>query len=437
METYYRDVLPRARLMEQIGTGIYVSDSELWYMYRDQNERVRLAYLALDPELGVDESEVEVLDEELASWYAEHLEDYARSATAEVTLVEFSRIPGPADSAAALEEARQIGEELQAGADFAELAREHSRDPASAPQGGDLGWFERGNMAPEFEAAAFALGAGEISEPVLSGYGYHIIKVEEREEERVHASHILVTIRLAGATEDRLLGSVDRFERIALTVGMDVAIDSLGVEANTVTLVEGNDFVPGMGVFGPAHRWAFDDSTFVGDVSPAYETDQGWHFFELEGRAPEGHVPFADVEPAVRRRVVLAKKKDVARGIADRIASELRSGATLDGVGSDHDLTFQTSTLFTRYDFVPGLGQGSRVIGTAFGLDLNQVAGPIESDDRFYFIQLVERVEASREEFEGGKETFRARATMQRQQTALDEWLAGVREQASIEDFRR
>jgi peptidyl-prolyl cis-trans isomerase D len=437
IENYYRAVLPRARLMEQVGSGIYVSDSELWYGYRDQSERVRVAYLVLDPELAVQDSAIDVTEEELLRSYEENLEDYARAAVAEVGLVQFSRIPGPADSAATLDEVRQIYDELQAGADFAELAQARSRDPGSAPQGGDLGWFGRGDMTPAFDSAVFELDVSEISEPVLSSYGYHIIKVEEREEERVRASHILITVQLAGVTEDQLLGSVDRFERIALGAGMEAAIDSMGVEARTVTLAEGNNFVPGMGVFAPAHYWAFHDSTLIGDLSPVYETDQGWHFLNLRARNPEGYVPFADAEPSVRRRLVLERKKELAGGIAQQIASELREGKTLDEISSDRDFAYQTSTLFTRYDFVPGLGQGTEVIGTAFGLDLYQVAGPIESDDRFYFVQLMERIEPSREQFEQGKEELRARLMVQRQQTAMDEWLAGLREAATIEDYRR
>jgi peptidyl-prolyl cis-trans isomerase D len=436
IENYYREVLPRARLVEQIGSGIYIPDSELWYWYRQQNERVRVTYLVLDPELAVADSEVAVGEEELRSYYQENLEDFARAATAEVKLVQFSRVAGPADSAAALQEARQVYDELQAGADFAELAQAHSRDTGSAEQGGDLGWFGPGEMTPAIDSAVFELDVGEISEPVLSEHGYHIIKLEEKQGERVHAAQILIPIRLAGATEDQLLGRVDRFERIALTAGMDAAIDSLDVQARTVTLSKGTDFVPGMGVFPPVDQWAFHDSTQVGDVSPVYETDQGWYFLDLRGRTPAGYVPFADAEASVRRRLVLEMKKERARGIAEQIATDLRGGKTLEEVGRDYDLTFQTSTLFTRFAFVPGLGQGNETIGTAFGLDLNQVAGPVESDDRFYFIQLVDRVEPSREQFEQGKEDLRARLTTQRQQSALDEWLAGAREDATIEDHR-
>ena len=70
--------------------------------------------------------------------------------------------------------------QLDAGESFSELAKQHSQDPGSAPDGGDLGWFPRGAMVPEFEEAAFALAPGTVSRVVKTDYGYHIIKVLDR-----------------------------------------------------------------------------------------------------------------------------------------------------------------------------------------------------------------------------------------------------------------
>jgi len=437
IEEYYRTVLPRTRLLELIGSGIYVSDSEVWGVYRDRNERVRLRYAVFDPEIQVDDSEVAVTEEELRRYYGEHLEDFQQPASAEVLLVEFSRVPGPADSAAALETARRIREQILGGADFAEQASMHSGDPASAGQGGDLGWFERGDMTPEFERAAFELAPGEISEPVLTPFGYHVIKVTEKQGDRVRASHILIPIRLRGDSEDQLLASVDRLERIALSSGLEVAIDSLGVASRRITLSEGSDFVPGLGLFSPVFEWAFHDSTTAGELSRVYETDRGFHVFELVTRTPEGYLPFDDAEPAVRRRLLLERKKDTASWLAAQIGAELKQGEPFAEVLEAHGLTIQSSPLFTRLDFVPGLGQGNAVIGTAFGLELNGIAGPVEADDRFCFLQVEERVEADREEYDLIKEDLRAQLTSQRQRTALDAWLADLWEEAKIEDWRQ
>ncbi|HQD80641.1 MAG TPA: peptidylprolyl isomerase [Bacillota bacterium] len=82
------------------------------------------------------------------------------------------------------EEAKEVKQELSEGADFAELAKEKSLDVATAVNGGDVGWFPRGRMTEEFEKTAFALSPGEVSGPVKTEFGYHIIKVMDRKAAR-------------------------------------------------------------------------------------------------------------------------------------------------------------------------------------------------------------------------------------------------------------
>ncbi len=398
---------------------------------------MQIRYLVLDPETQVDDAEVTVSEEEMRRYYQDNREDFLQPSTAEVLLVEFSRTPEPEDSAAALARARELRQQLAMGANFEELAQEESADKASAASGGDLGWFERGDMAPEFEAAAFDLGIGALSEPVLTNFGYHLIKVTGREDERVRASHILLPIQLRGESEDKLLAAVDRLERVALREGLQAAIDSTGAVSRQVMLVVDSDFVPGIGPFAPASDWASHDSTAVGDLSPVYETNEGFHVFELVERVPESYVPFLDAQAAIRRRLTLEKKKETARRLADQLASELKQGATLESVASERNLSVQVTPLFTRLEFVPGIGQANSVIGTAFGLQPNEIAGPIEAANQLYFIQVSERVEPEREAFASAKEGLRARLIVQRRQTAVEEWLREVREQADIKDWRR
>lgn len=91
--------------------------------------------------------------------------------------------------------AESLLDSLQRGADFSELAREYSDDPASASQGGDLGFVERGKFYSEFEAAAFSLSSGELSRVVKTQAGYHIIKLLERRGNQIHCKHILISVK--------------------------------------------------------------------------------------------------------------------------------------------------------------------------------------------------------------------------------------------------
>lgn len=120
------------------------------------------------------QSRIEITDEEIQEYYAAHQEDFFNEEQIKVShiLVESE------------EEAQEIKALLAGGQDFAELAQERSTDPFTKDQGGDLGAVGRGEMVEEFEQAAFALKPGQISDPVKSEYGYHIIKVDEKMEAR-------------------------------------------------------------------------------------------------------------------------------------------------------------------------------------------------------------------------------------------------------------
>jgi peptidyl-prolyl cis-trans isomerase SurA len=130
----------------------------------------------------------------------------------------------PADSV--LERAREqittIQNELGAGRDFAEVARQFSEDPGTATEGGDLGCFEPGTLMPEFERAAFNLRPGETSESVLTAFGFHLILLHEKRESEMCASHILVRARTTDGDGDRVQQRLEELRRRA-AAGEDFA----------------------------------------------------------------------------------------------------------------------------------------------------------------------------------------------------------------------
>jgi peptidyl-prolyl cis-trans isomerase SurA len=132
--------------------------------------------------------------------------------------------PSAAASAAAKTTADSIVEALRHGADFATTARRLSQDPGSKEQGGDLGWFRRGVMVPAFEAVAFRLKPGTISEPVETPFGFHVIQVTRVQPGEVQARHILITPPVTAADQDSAVALAQRI-RVALLAGG--AIDSL------------------------------------------------------------------------------------------------------------------------------------------------------------------------------------------------------------------
>src|SRR5690606_14840744 len=174
LEAYYRSTIPRSKLIRQVTAGLYLSDAELWQIFKDQNETATVEYVPLDIAVLVP-GDVEVTEREIQAYYNENPEQFERSATGRFRVAYFPKAASAADTANALAEALAVRYEILAGADFAEVAQRVSDDPGSAAAGGDLGTFGRGQMVPEFEEAAFNLAIGEVSEPVRTSYGYHLI----------------------------------------------------------------------------------------------------------------------------------------------------------------------------------------------------------------------------------------------------------------------
>ncbi len=126
--------------------------------------------------------DLKVSESEAQEYYLAHKKDYQlpERIQARHILIRVPEGAGPEDEAAALKKAREIRKKLLAGADFSEMARKYSEDPGTKDRGGDLGLFARGQMIPEFEEAVFKLKVGEISPPIKTRFGYHLVRVEAR-----------------------------------------------------------------------------------------------------------------------------------------------------------------------------------------------------------------------------------------------------------------
>lgn len=213
----------------------------------------------------------------------------------------------PAPDSAARAHTRQTAESLLAalrgGADFAEAARRHSRDSVSAQNGGSLGWFRRGIMVKAFENAVFRLRPGEISEPVETEFGFHVIQLERAQPAEVMARHILLMPVISPAQVDiarRLADSVHA--RLAAGAPFDSLARAVG-DPNEPKLAEA---VP-VGQLPPEYqRLAAADSAL--GLKPVFSINEGserpkFAVLELTERQSEGELTFDDVKDRIRQQL--------------------------------------------------------------------------------------------------------------------------------------
>ncbi len=234
--------------------------------------------------------------------------------------------PTPSDSAkaAAKVEAERILALVQEGGDFEELARRFSQDPGSAQQGGDLGWFRRGRMVPEFEDAAFRLRQGEISATVESAFGAHIIQVDRIRAAERKARHILIRAE----TND---GDIGRARVLADSIraraeggeAMEDLHEEFGDPAQPDSLEVFSDQLQGLPPGYPAALGAASPGEVIGPIEFGEGPATVLAVVYVIATRPEGEYTFEDL----RLRVETQLQQDK---ILDRIVEELRSKAYVD-----------------------------------------------------------------------------------------------------------
>lgn len=436
LEAQYRDEIRRSKLLRVVTADVYVSDPGLWQAYRDANEKVTIDLLTINPRAAVPDSAVHLSDAEIRAYYDAHQDEFKRPETAYLSFVEILRSPDQSDTAAAHEHILQLRKEIQDGSPFDEVAKRESADTASGAKGGDLGEFGKGAMDAAFEKAAFSLPVGTLSEPVLSAFGYHLIRVDSRKGDKVKAHHILIPIEITGKHRDELDARADSLESLGAEkldpAALDTAAKVLGLQVgHALPLQKGGRVQVGLQVIPDAGIWAFQAQP--GETGRIIELTYAYFLFRLDSLDAEGVPPFDKIKSSVAIAASNAKKEELAKGIADNVAKRLAEGSTLNQVATALSLPFRQLGPFTRIN--PAL-PSPRVVGASFGVPEGKVSGAINTDEGVYFLKVIKKEAADSAEFIKGIDDFRSRQIRLATQDRVRSYLAALKDNAKVVDRR-
>jgi len=439
LEARYRSEIPMAKLLARLVADVEISEGRLWRAYRDRMDSATANVVAIIPAALVPDAEIAVSDEELQRYYREHRSDLEQPAGAYLSYIELPRRPDASDSAAALRRVAELRGEIAAGTDFAAVAQRESADSTSRVAGGDLGDQPIGTFVPEFEEAAMALRPGQLSGPVLSQFGYHLIRLESRTAGSFHARHILIPIELQGNHLEQVDARADTLDFIGAEQEAPEQLDSaaarMGLPVVSAGRVRKGDRARVAGLPVPdAGVWAFE--AIVGQTSPIIETEDAFYVFRLDSLENAGVPPLDQVRTTVAREVRIEKKAALARAVADSVRMDLDAGTPLETAARSRNLAVRQLGSFTRLNPGPILRDAPEAVGAAFGLPLGEAGGPFVTDFGIYFVEPTARSEATREGFEAEKETLRAQLLQQEQQARVQLFLTALRKNATIVDRR-
>jgi peptidyl-prolyl cis-trans isomerase D len=438
LENYYRTEIPRQKLFDQISSGVYVSDAELWRAWRDQHDSAQVTYVAFMP--TVDSATAKsISDGDLRNYYDKHKSEFTGPGRAVLSVVTIQRTVTAADSAAARAKAASLREEIVKGAKFEDVAKRESADSASGVQGGDLGKGPKGRFDAQFEKAADALKVGEISQPVLTPFGYHIIRLDERKGDTLGLHHILVRIQTSDTATTRLDREADALSKEAGSSEQGAKLDSaakkLGLTVARTQAFEGEPAMLGGIMVPSASAWAFGGAR-VGETSELFDDENGYYLVRLDSIREGGEAKFDDVKDVIRSRLAVEKQIDNLVPQAQKVATAATT-STLEAAAQQAGKKAEQTPMFSRSSIVPGLGQFTEAVGAAFALPTGAISDPIKTDEGVYVIRVDKRVNSDSTAWAAQKEAQKTLRLNQLRQQKIQMFLQDIRKAAKIDDRRK
>lgn len=383
------------------------------------------------------QQQIQVTPQELQSYYNQHRDEYRVPDQVEVRHI-LIKTPEPVNGkvddkavADAKAKAEDVLKQVQAGGNFAELAKKYSDDPGSKDKGGDLGWIQHGQTVPEFDQAAFALKKGETSGLVRSTFGFHIIHVDDKQEAHVKTlDEVKAQIEpmIKAQKVSTLLDSLsNRVASEARDKGLDTAAKDNSLEVLTAGPFTRTDSVPGIGAAPEFMTAVF--GTPVNQPAEAVHLPNGVAIYQVTAVQP----PRTPTLEEIRARVEQDYKADQARQLlakkTEELADKAKSGHNLQAAAKQVGADFKTSDLVGIDGQVPDIGalSGGPAEGV-FNMSPGEISGPINTGRSGIVIALVDKQEPPAEQLAASKDRIRDQLLEQKRSQFLNVFVSGLRD---------
>ena len=430
--------------------GISVSPAEIQEEFRYENEKIKIAYAASRPEeladkINPDENEIKayydqnkskfvvpekravrfglldlnqlrqsvsLTDDELKVVYQQNIQQYEvpdRVHAEHILLMTVGKTD--AEVAEIKKQADDIlAQARKKGSNFEELAKKYSEDPGSKAKGGDLGWLVRGQTVPEFEKAAFSLPKGEISDLIRTQYGFHIIKVLDKEtahtkpfdevKDSIRTPLLLQKLdQEAAATADKMSNDIRQSNKITL--------DDLA-RTYHLTISETRPVGPNEPVLELGNSQDVKNEIVrlrQGELSLPIRTDRGYVVLSIKQVIPSHPGTLDEVRDKIVSELRQQKSEQLARTKVDDLARRVKAGEKFDSAAKALGLDPKTSDLFARNGSLPALGS-AKLLSSAFSLKPSDVGTPLQMGASWVAYQVVEKIVPNPADFEKQKKTI-------------------------------
>ena len=451
IEDFMQNVyLPSYKLQQYITNSAAISSSDVLEDYKKRFLDYKIEVLHVT-EKAIDQDFYNGLlanrpsDDELRDIYNENISEYDQPELRYLKYVKWPIISNATDSLRVKLEAEDLIFRLNEGEDFALLANTYTQDPSNSadPQnlkGGDLGWFNKGQLLPEFEIASFEAEKGSIVGPILTQYGYHVIKVNDKRtvesNEQVNASHILLTIQPGRGTENELKDTASIFALEATEFGFFALADSLGLEIQDSNgLRKESIFVDNFGVGRSAVNFAFNN--VEGSTSDAIKNDNFYGVFFLDKVDKETVISFEDVKEDLKNEFLSEFKKNHIKTLAESIKDNNQGEMNLSEIYQDNgNLEYVAETNSALIGSFESIGKSNFIVGALAEAKEGDVLGPLPTIRGQAFLRVIDISDVVMSDFEEKKDSIKFSLLIDRQNAIWGNWLQALRDNADLKDYR-
>ncbi len=438
LEKDYRESIHHQKVLDHVLATTFVTEDEIQRDFMDSNERFSAlvtGYPAKD--IAVDTNSFS--EEDIRKYYFEYQEQFWRAEARAVRSVTIPNTPTADDSVRIVEQAQEVLDRLKSGDDFAELAKEYSGDPGSASKGGDLGYFPRGRMVGEFEDAAFKTPIGEVSEPVKTRFGVHIIKVMDHRgtepEDTVRASHILLLWKASPETEEAISEKAREFQDVAKKIGFDKAAARFDLQVSESDyFTRASATIPGFGKLAPAVDFVFSESPKK--VSYAYKTPKGYAMFQCRGVRKEGVQDLAEARSSIVGKLVSRKKLELAAEKADALRQRVGMGGNLGPTAVREGLRVDTLSSVLATGFLGPMRTNEYVGRQIRDLNIGELSPVLRTDQGAFIAVMTERMPFDSVLFKSKRSEIGEKLARAKQGEIYSDWRSMVERESAFRDNR-
>ena len=387
-EKEIKNQLAQQKLLSAISAAATVSDKDVDEQVKKQDTKVKFEYAMLT--LDDVKKQVKVTDVELKAFYDQNKQQYVNSIPETVTVRHIlikTPTPGPDGKVdpkgvdAAKAKAEDVQKQLKSGASFDEVAKKYSDDPGSAQNGGLLPPLTKGRTVPEFEQAAFSTPKGQTTDIIRTSYGFHIIRVEDKQTARVKPLDEVKTQiepaikqQKAAAAAQNLANSV---QSTARSSGMEKAAADKGLTVTTTDMLAQTDALPGVGSAQELANALF--SAKKGDSPATAQTPQGFAIYQVtEIQAPQTPT-FEQIKAQVEEQYKMQRAQSLLAQKTQELSDRARAAHDLGKAAKELGATVKTSDLVNSTAQVPDVGAMSGPANIAFTLGVGEISGPFQT----------------------------------------------------------